>query len=123
MESHNISITNENSSNALGVLRLACTKKKFVSFKDFSTGQYVVNKFTIVETTYGKRVQIDLNDSYMYLPERFVNMLTQKDIDELNKSSKIMIYKGKDTTDKDRLILDFAENSYYSDLFQLDFNT
>lgn len=122
MESHNISITNENSTTALGVLRLACTKKKFTSFKDFSTGQYVVNKFTIVETTYGKRVQIDLNDSYMYLPERFVHMLTQKDIDELNKSSKIMIYKGKDSTDKDRLILDFAENSYYSDLFQLDFN-
>lgn len=96
---------------ALNTLKLACEWKKFVSFKDLTPGEYIVNKFTVVTTSYGDRVRIDLADSYMYLPEGYLKMLTPV-IEELNKLPKIMTYGGKDANHRDRLILDFNEVGY-----------
>lgn len=112
-----------NNSPGLDALKLACLKKKFTSFKDIVPGEYIVDKFTIVDTTHGKRIRIDLRDSYMYLPERFASALTESALVELNKTPKVMVYGGKDRDDRDRLILDFREYSYFAELlsdFQLD---
>lgn len=123
MEKQNNSTINASSS-ALNSLRFNCMKKKIASFNNLPIGQYVVNKFSIVETSHGTRVRIDLDETYMYLPERFTKLTPDK-IEELSKSSKIMIYDGKDSANKNRLILDFAENTVenamYSELFSLDF--
>lgn len=104
---------------ALNTLKVACVTKKFVSFKDLTPGEYIVNKFRIVSTTYGDRIRIDLHDSYMLLPERYVKSLTEKVIEELNKSPKVMTYGGKDACNRNSLILDFNEVSYIAnDVFE-----
>lgn len=94
---------------ALNTLKTACLKKPFASFKDLSPGDYIVNHFTFVETKHGKRVRIDLDNTYMYLPERFAASLSEAAMENLNQSSKVMTYSGKDAADQNRLILDFND--------------
>lgn len=108
------------SSVALNTLKAACVHKKFASFKDLLPGEYIINKFSIVNTTFGDRIRIDLQDSYMYLPESFLKTLTAELLDDLNKSPKIMVYHGKDSNNHNALILDFNDVSYFdSDLLGL----
>lgn len=100
---------------ALNKLKTACIKKPFKSFKDLTPGEYIVNSFVVVETkNYGQRIRINLDEFYMYLPERFQEVLDQAAIAELNLGPKIMIYSGKDVTDQNRLILDFQEVAYFA---------
>lgn len=105
-----------NNSSGLNALKLACLKKNFVSFKDLAPGEYIIKTFTVVDTTHGRRVRIDLADTYMYLPERFAIALTESAVLELNKTPKVMVFQGKDKNDRDRLILDFREYSYFAEL-------
>lgn len=115
-----MSENNEKISSGLLALKMACMKRTFKSFKELLPGEYIIRNFTVVDTLHGKRVRIDLNDlTYMYLPERFNNVLSQEKIDDLNQSSKIMVFSGKDSTDRDRLILDFRDPSYFTEM--LDF--
>lgn len=86
-----------------------------MSFKNLRNGEYIVKNFCIVDTLHGKRVQIDMNDGYMILPERFLAILTQPIIDDLNKSPKIMIFDGKEASDGNRLILDFKDVGYFNE--------
>lgn len=111
---------NKDESSALSALKMACLKRNFKSFKDLMPGEYIVKNFSIVNSTHGPRIRIDLADyTYMYLPERFINVLTQDKIDTLNLTPKVMIFSGKETTNRDRLILDFRELSYMTEM--LDF--
>lgn len=112
--------TNENSNTAMATLNQACEKKPFQSFKNLPVGEYIVNHFSRVQTSYGERIQIDLNDTYMLLPERFSKLLDQHQLDTLNKSPKIMIFSGKDSTAKERLILEFRDSSYYAETLNFD---
>lgn len=123
---------NTASSAALNALKAACSRKKFgvfkksqnfenfVSFKDLSPGEYIVEKFSIANTKYGERVRIDLHGSYMFLPQSFSKTLTPEVIDNLNKAPKMMVYQGKDAENGNAFILDFNEVSYFdSELFGL----
>lgn len=110
MENNN----NRTSAESMAALQTACEKKGFISFKNLSQGEYIIKNFCIVDTQHGKRIQIDVNNGYMLLPERFLTVLPQHIIDDLNKSPKIMIYKGKDVNDGNRLILDFKDVEYFS---------
>lgn len=111
---------NQPTKTALDALKMACQKKNYQSFKDMQPGEYVVRRFNIVDTTHGKRIRIELDGTYMYLPERFVTMLTDDVINVLNKSPKIMVYGGKDTSNRDRLILDFHGDSYFGEGIDFD---
>lgn len=102
---------------ALDVLKTACLKKSFRSFNDLVPGEYIIQHFTLMNTNFGKRVRIDMDDAYMYLPERFAMGLNEAAIAELNASPKIMIFSGKDSKDRNRLILDFKTVSYFTDQF------
>lgn len=102
---------------ALAVLKQACVKTTFKSFKNMQPGEYIVTSFEKCTTDHGERVRVTVEDYYLLLPGRFNTMLTQEIIDELNKSPKIMIYGGKDASARDRLILDFKDATYFSDMF------
>lgn len=101
----------------MNALNMACSKKTYQSFKNLQPGEYIVNQFSIVDTIHGKRVRVDLVDSYMLLPERFIHQLGQDQINVLNKASKIMVYGGKNSSDRDRLILEFRSDAYYAEMF------
>lgn len=93
--------------NALGVLKAACANKPFKSFKNLDIGDYVVDNFQRVKTDYGDRLRIELSDSVMYLPERFSNLLQDEHLTDLNDSTVVMSYSGKDPNNRNRLLLDF----------------
>lgn len=101
---------------AMLVLKNACLKKPYKSFKDLAPGEYIIKQFSVVTSKYeGKRiVRIDMEESYMYLPERFATSMTDAIIAELNASPKIMVFTGKDMNDRERLILDFHDVSYFA---------
>lgn len=102
---------------ALTSLKSMCLKKSFKSFKNLEIGEYIVDKFSKVETDLGSRIRIDIGDIYMFLPERFAS-LDEEALAELNLKPKIMVYSGKDPETQNRLILDFQDAEFYADLLQ-----
>lgn len=94
---------------ALDTLQKSCLKRPYKGFKDLEHGDYIVQSFAMTNTDHGKRVRIDMEDCYMFLPKRFADSLDQPAINELNKTPKIMTYSGKDHEDRERLILEFKE--------------
>lgn len=96
---------------ALEKLKAACAKKSqpakpYKSFSALPPGEYAVYEFSKIETKHGQRIRITLRDSYMYLPERCI--LDDADIKELNSvPPRMMVYGGKEASEKNRLILDF----------------
>lgn len=106
---------NRTSAAALAALRSASEKRKFQSFKNIPKGEYIVKTFSHVDTIHGKRVQVDMmNGEYMYLPQRYLTLLSEDVCEDLSKSPKIMIYDGKDPDDSNRLILDFKDVNYFN---------
>lgn len=99
----------------LNELKNACVSRKYQSFKDLQPGEYIVNSFSIVESSHGPRVRVDMSDTYVLLPERFTKILTAEKIQLLNFTQKMMIYSGKDSSNRDRLILDFRDVNAYID--------
>lgn len=104
-------IENIASMNAMEKLRAACGTKNYQSFNDLAVGDYIVHEFAWVDTSHGRRIRISLENHYMYLPDRFES-LSDADIAELNATLKVMVYGGKDSKKKNRLILDFHEVEY-----------
>lgn len=102
---------------AMDALNMACEKKLYQSFKNLAPGEYIVEKFSLMDTAHGERIRIDLAETYMLLPERFTKKLDEEDIDVLNKSPKIMVYGGKDSSNRDRLILKFRGDAYFTEMF------
>lgn len=79
-------------------LLAAChDKKAYKSFSELNVGEYEIKKFALVETKFGLKVQVFIEDFYVFLPTRFTNRInTQKQIDDLNKIPSKMIYNGRD---------------------------
>lgn len=92
---------------AIDILKSACANKPFKSFKNLTIGDYVVDNFQRVITDYGDRLRVELHDCVMYLPERFSHLLTDDHLTELNESTVVMSYSGKDSNAHNRLLLDF----------------
>lgn len=92
---------------AISVLQRACLNKPFKSFKDLEVGEYKIERFDYVESTFGDRVRIKLSDSYMFLPQRYIEEMSDEVIKELNVSTVYMTYSGKDQNNQNRLMLEF----------------
>lgn len=108
--STNVSATSTfTADSVLNDLQNACINRTYQSFKDIQPGEYIVNFFSIVDTKHGVRIRIDMAQEFMLLPERFAKTLTAEKISLLNLKPKIMVYGGKDSTNRDRLILTFRE--------------
>lgn len=90
---------------AIQALKTACQPKNFFSFRNLPPGDYIIRRFTAVATTHGQRIRIDLDNTYMYLPERFVNILTNEMIEALNATPKMMIFGGYDRNNRDRYVV------------------
>lgn len=109
-------MSSDEACSALAALKMCGVKKTFKSFKDLPVGEYIIDRFTHVDTSHGRRVRVDMGNAYMYLPERYTDLSEDK-INTLNKTPKIMVYDGKDPADRDRLILDFRDTqTYFADL-------
>lgn len=90
--------------NSLAVLQGASVSKPIINFDKLSVGEYLIYEFALVQTKYGLRVRADLGKTYIYLPERYAKSLNSDHIDDLNKSTKVMIYSGKDPQQQKRYV-------------------
>lgn len=70
----------------------------FKNFNNIQPGEYHIREFSKVE----------LEDFFCYSPSRFDNFIKETDLEELNAVPQVMVYKGKDSQRKNRLILDFG---------------
>lgn len=97
--------------NALEKLKTACLKKRaYRSFNILPPGEYIVGEFKKIQTKYGPRLRILIDDYLMLLPERCI--LDDADIEELNSAPCVLVYGGKNPAEKNRLILDFHDVDY-----------
>lgn len=91
-------------------LKNACSweENKSPTYKNFDQldiGEHKIKQFAIKDTQYGTRIQVTIEDFYVFLPARFSDKITsESEIDELNATPCIMIYKGKE---KNCIQLDF----------------
>lgn len=92
---------------AFEILKNASNSKPTTNFDKLDLGDYFISSFTLVETKFGPRLRLDLGDKLVLLPERFSAGLTAEKIQELNEENFLLAYKGKDKTQKNKLMLDF----------------
>lgn len=92
---------------AVNLLKAACLCNGYRGFKDLLKGNYVIDRFSLVDTNHGPRVRIDVNTWYMFLPERFSKFIKEENLQDLNAATVIMTYSGKDQNNRNRLMLDF----------------
>lgn len=102
------------------LLKAACLNKPFKSFKDLQHGDYIIEGFSVVETSHGDRIRIELRDCFMFLPERFMRVLDECALANLKNTTVMMTYKGKDRDNRNRLILDFQTVKVANDEIQIE---
>jgi esterase/lipase superfamily enzyme len=95
---------------AFEILKNACGKKSYKSFKDLVPGQYNVDNFKKMSTRYGVRVLVLIEGVYYFLPNHFVPEIgNDQRIAELNQSKFIMTYLGKSVEEQNRIMVKFAQ--------------
>lgn len=105
---------------AISLLKGACIDKSYCSFKDLQPGDYLISNFFLTETRYGRRLKLDLGDKVVILPERFSVGLKTEDVDELNRTPQLFIYRGKDVNNRNRIICDFKTLSEFASMSIID---
>lgn len=81
------------------------------SFDQLHIGNYIINSFQLRTTCYGIRLVVVLDDGDMfYLPPRFSDVInTEKQLNDLNCSKHVLLYRGKDAQQKNWIDVDFEE--------------
>lgn len=90
---------------ALNVLN-SCGKK-YTNFGKLPIGEYPVEKFSFVSTQQGERIRVDLEDYFVFLPQRYFDNVCAERCAVLNKHNYIMVFGGKENTKAERIILSF----------------
>lgn len=87
----------------------ACEKRSYKSFKDLAIGEYTVKNFSAVETKFGRRLRVDCEGFYVFLPERLSKpeIIDPANIVQMNKREQIMIFRGKDAALQGRYVFFF----------------
>lgn len=91
--------------NVLKKLNAEDYKYKYIQLSDLNINElYKISTFNKITTKYGERVSVLLDNRYMLiLPYRFVNSISELDIDRYD-GEMYMIYKGKKNLDNGNLI-------------------
>lgn len=109
---------NDKKMSALELLKLAATPQEYINFDQLTIGEHLVDKIEIGTTKDGKRLRVSLADNtYLFLPERFMKQMTPEIVEELNSHELLLVYGGKDPKCRNRLILDFKlADSIFDDI-------
>lgn len=73
--------------------------KEHKNFSDLQFGDYVIQKFSLINTIHGTRIRIEIDDWFMILPGSYPGLM-EEDLTELNKFSIVMTYSGKDVNNR-----------------------
>lgn len=73
----------------------ACSS--FIRMADLDPGRYPIQKFSIRDSKYGKRLVIEVDEGYIYLPEKMIKKFkTEAAVNKLNKERYDLVFNGKD---------------------------
>lgn len=94
--------------------------KRYISFGDLPIGDYIVHRFDLVKTKFGEKVRCDIGDKILFLPKRCIEELAGgKDIDSklihLNAHKYWLLYRGKDVSKENKLMVEIVSNDVYID--------
>ena len=92
---------------AFQLLKNASNPKPIANFDNLPVGDYFISNFALVETKFGLRLRLDLGDKILFLPERFAIGFTAEKVSELNEGHYLLLYKGKECSQNNKLIIDF----------------
>lgn len=81
---------------SLSLLKQKSCTKQYISFDKLPIGNYIVSNFTLVKTSYGSRLRVDIGDNVICLPQRYADDVTPEIVASFNDKPKLMIFKGKD---------------------------
>lgn len=59
---------------------------------------YKIVKITRHSSSFGPCIRVELEDSVVFLPRRFVEVMPQDKVDELNKENLGLVYRGMKST-------------------------
>lgn len=111
-------ISTSNSTNtSISASTSTSTSKPYVKFDDLPVGDYFIQSFSYVQTKYGKTIRLDIGLNVVFLPQRFITRIGEKNIqktlDEMNKGQYWLLYGGKDLSEFNRLLLDIVSAEEY----------
>ena len=86
-------------------------EKPFRSFGELKVGEaYPILHFRrVTDKKIGTRLRIEIEDFLITMPERFVKGLTDELLEEMNSNRYRLLYKGKDSTRFNRIMVDFEK--------------
>lgn len=79
---------------AFNLLKKACEHKVLVRLNDLPRGEYLVEKFFLVQTRFGSKLKLDIGDKYVYLPSSAAVGQTEVTIAALNSVPQIFVWGG-----------------------------
>lgn len=97
---------------------MASAFKKYVSFDNLNIGDYRLHSLKLVETKFGQKVRCDIGDKVVFISKRYIEELEpEKDIsvklDELNDGDFWLVYRGKDISCGNKLLIEFISTEQY----------
>lgn len=96
--------------------------KKYVSFDNLPIGDYIIHSFDLVKTKFGEKVRCDIGDKVVFLPKRCIeemdgNSNIELKLIELNHGKFWLLYRGKDVSRENRLMIEIVSQEAYVDKF------
>lgn len=101
--------------------------KKYISFDDLPIGDYIVEAFDLVKTKFGEVVRCEIGDKVVFLPKRCIEELDggkniPSKLIELNHSKNWLLYRGKDVSRENRLMVQIvSQEAYVNQFLNLEF--
>ena len=89
-----------------------CKYKEYKSLKDLELNKkFKIEKFERIKDKYGWTIIVELEKFKSHLPNRFVTVMDDKIIKEMNrKNLSLIITEIKTFKDKETVLIDFEEN-------------
>lgn len=99
--------------------------KKYVSFDNLNIGDYRLHKLTLLTTKFGEKVRCDIGEKVVFISKHYIEELEPEKnlhlkLAELNHGKYWLLYRGKDISRGNRLLIEIiSEDEYvksYADL-------
>lgn len=87
----------------------SCTS--YVRMSDLNPGRYEIRKFFFRDSQFGKRLVIEIDQGFIFLPEKMLKKInSEKAVDKLNKDHYDLVYEGQDDHSPNRLNFTFEKH-------------
>lgn len=76
----------------------AASCSTYIRMSNLDPGRYEIRKFSLRDSQYGKRLVIEVEQGYVYLPEKMLKKFnSEKEVNKLNRDRYDLVYEGNDS--------------------------